>query len=150
MAKRKRPVEESSAAEATAGKPTRTPTEFEARLYKLCKCIPAGKVSTYGAMAAVLKTAPRAVGQALRRNPFAPTVPCHRVVAADLDIGGFSGGWGIADPKVQRKRQLLEGEGIQFNGSVVRCAEFVLGPEQLQRLMSQSEATPSARVPAED
>mmetsp|Transcript_7876 Transcript_7876/g.16102 ORF Transcript_7876/g.16102 Transcript_7876/m.16102 type:complete len:86 (+) Transcript_7876:104-361(+) len=45
----------------------------------------AEKVSTYGTLAKELGSSARAVGQALRRNPFAPGVPCHRVVAATLD-----------------------------------------------------------------
>jgi len=67
-------------------------TDFQFRVYDLCRQIPAGKVSTYKAMADVLGSHPRAVGQALRVNPFAPLpIPCHRVVAADGFIGGYSG-----------------------------------------------------------
>ncbi|GLI63231.1 hypothetical protein VaNZ11_006120 [Volvox africanus] len=138
MAKRKR--EPKNIDDPQSGKPIRPPTAFEERLYQLCKCIPAGKVSTYGAMASVLKSAPRAVGQALRRNPFAPLVPCHRVVAADLSIGGFSGAWGMAEPKVQRKKRLLEDEGIKFHGSAVRGNEFVIGTEELLNRFVQAVA----------
>lgn len=53
--------------------------------------VPAGKVTTYGELARALGSSSRAVGQALRRNPFAPEVPCHRIVRASLDIGGYSG-----------------------------------------------------------
>ena len=60
---------------------------------QVCSAIPKGKVSTYGALSLLLKSSPRAVGQALRRNPYAPQVPCHRVVAASLELGGFSGAW---------------------------------------------------------
>lgn len=98
-----------------AGKPDRPPTKFEQRLYDVCKCIPAGRVTTYGAMAAVLGSAPRACGQALRRNPFAPAVPCHRVIAASLELGGFSGSWGVGCANVVRKRRLLAEEGVQFD-----------------------------------
>ncbi len=72
---------------------SRPPTEFEQRLYAACKRIPCGKVATYGQLAQILNSAPRAVGQALRRNPYAPVVPCHRVIAASLELGGFSGSW---------------------------------------------------------
>ncbi|GIM13405.1 hypothetical protein Vretimale_16547 [Volvox reticuliferus] len=92
-------------------KPTRPPTAFEERLY-----------------------------QALRRNPFAPLVPCHRVVAANLSIGGFSGAWGMAEPMVQRKKRLLEDEGIKFDGSAVRGEEFVLGAEELLNRFEQAVA----------
>lgn len=53
--------------------------------------------------------------QALRRNPFAPEVPCHRVIAASLDLGGFSGQWGPTTPNVCRKRELLATEGVRFD-----------------------------------
>lgn len=77
----------------TISKPSRLPTPFEQRLYAACKAIPRGKVATYGQLAALLNSAPRAVGQALRRNPFAPIVPCHRVITSSLELGGFSGSW---------------------------------------------------------
>ncbi|PRW59512.1 RING-2 [Chlorella sorokiniana] len=98
-----------------AGKPNRPPTAFESRLYAVCKCIPAGRVATYGVMAEVLGSAPRACGQALRRNPYAPVVPCHRVIAASLELGGFSGGWGLGCDTVHKKRRLLEEEGVRFD-----------------------------------
>jgi methylated-DNA-[protein]-cysteine S-methyltransferase len=91
----------------------RKPTEFEQRVYDLLMSVPAGKVTSYGALAKQLGTAsPRAVGQALRRNPFAPEVPCHRVISGDLRIGGFSGQ--TAGPKMAKKRRLLESEGVAF------------------------------------
>lgn len=62
-------------------------------LLQLCKAIPAGKVTTYGDMAKALGSSPRAIGQAMRRNPFAPVVPCHRVIATNMQLGGFSGQW---------------------------------------------------------
>ncbi|KAL6768421.1 hypothetical protein ACKKBF_B39085 [Auxenochlorella protothecoides x Auxenochlorella symbiontica] len=115
-------------------KPNRPPTVFESRLYAVCKSIPEGKVSTYGAMAAVLKSAPRAVGQALRRNPYAPAVPCHRVIAASLELGGFSGQWGPQTPNVCKKRALLEKEGVLFDarGKLVDESQC-LGAEELGR-----------------
>ena len=53
--------------------------------------------------------------QALRRNPFAPAVPCHRVIAASLELGGFSGGWGMGCDTVHKKRRLLGEEGVPFD-----------------------------------
>ena len=61
-------------------------TEFQDKVYKICSKIPKGKVSTYGEIAKALgKTGPmsRAVGNALNKNPYAPIVPCHRVVKSD-------------------------------------------------------------------
>src|ERR1043165_78073 len=53
-----------------------------------------GYVSTYKLLAAALSSSPRAVGNALRVNPFAPLpIPCHRVIASNFFIGGFDGEW---------------------------------------------------------
>ena len=58
------------------------------------------------------------MGNALRNNPFAPFVPCHRVIASSLFIGGFFGEWG-KDHKTGRrynqKLELLGAEGVNFN-----------------------------------
>ncbi|MCJ1242949.1 methylated-DNA--protein-cysteine methyltransferase [Trapelia coarctata] len=77
--------------------------------------IPPGQFTTYGALAHFLASSPRAVGAALRKNPFAPAVPCHRVVAADGSIGGYMGEWGAGE-RVERKVALLRGEGVRFDG----------------------------------
>ncbi|CAL5230002.1 g13441 [Coccomyxa viridis] len=108
----------------------RLPTPYEDRLYQMCSAIPHGKVSTYGAMAKALQSSPRAVGQALRRNPFAPEVPCHRVVAANLELGGFDGDWGLHTAKVKSKRALLVEEGVQFSGTRIK-ASCVLDADEL-------------------
>ncbi|MCK5107770.1 MAG: MGMT family protein, partial [Nanoarchaeota archaeon] len=68
-------------------------TEFENRVYSLCKKIPRGKVSTYGEIAKALNSkCARAVGNALNKNPYAPKVPCHRVVKSNGKVGGFATG----------------------------------------------------------
>ncbi len=89
-------------------------TPFQKRVYDaLCK-IPAGKVATYGSLARRIGCgSAQAVGQALRRNPFAPEVPCHRVVAADGSPGGFDGA--RAGAKIRKKLTLLEREGVRFD-----------------------------------
>ena len=56
-------------------------SSYQERVYALLQQIPAGKVTSYAAMAKALKSSPRAVGGALRKNPFAPEVPCHRCIA---------------------------------------------------------------------
>lgn len=97
----------------------RPPTSFETRVYDALQLIPKGKVSTYGRLGKYLNCgSPRAIGQALKRNPFAPGTPCHRVVNADLKIGGFYG-QSEGEP-IRRKRRLLESEGVIFqeNGSI--------------------------------
>jgi methylated-DNA-[protein]-cysteine S-methyltransferase len=93
----------------------RAPTPFEQRVYGVISRIPAGRVSTYGLVAGAIGCgSARAVGQALRRNPFAPRVPCHRVIASDLTLGGFRGM--RAGVERRAKRDLLAGEGVRFDG----------------------------------
>ena len=71
--------------------PDRPPTEFEDKIYALILTIPRGKVATYKMVARAIGCGScQAVGQALKRNPFAPRVPCHRIIASDLSIGGFA------------------------------------------------------------
>jgi methylated-DNA-[protein]-cysteine S-methyltransferase len=65
-------------------------TAFQQRVWRALQRIPAGQVVSYGELARRLKSSPRAVGNACRRNPIPIIVPCHRVVAASGD-GGFMG-----------------------------------------------------------
>lgn len=88
-------------------------TPFQRRVYDACRGIPQGKVTTYKLLGeAIGCRSARAVGQALRRNPFAPEVPCHRVIASDLTLGGFAGR--RAGREIERKRRMLEEEGVPF------------------------------------
>lgn len=94
-------------------------TPFQKRVLSLLCQVPRGSVTTYGLMSKHLGSSPRAIGNAMRRNPFAPEVPCHRVVATGGALGGFKGQWpkdgeGIT---LDEKRVLLRGEGIKFDGS---------------------------------
>lgn len=92
-------------------------TDFQYKVYELLAQIPAGKVSSYAILANTLQTSPRAIGGALRNNPFAPEVPCHRVISATGHIGGYKGDWHNAPSGINRdkKRELLRGEGIDFD-----------------------------------
>lgn len=84
---------------------------FERRVYECVRAIAPGETLTYGEVAARLGEpgAARAVGQALGRNPFAPIVPCHRVLAADGRSGGFSARGGVAT-----KLRMLQIEGARI------------------------------------
>ncbi len=94
----------------------RKPTDFEGRVYQVLRGVPPGRVTTYGALARrVGAGSARAIGQALRRNPFAPEVPCHRVIRADLTPGGYSGA--TSGPELGRKLALLAGEGVRFDAA---------------------------------
>lgn len=97
-------------------------TPFADRVYAACKRIPKGKVSTYGEIARHLHNSPRAVGQALRKNPYAPTVPCHRVVAADGTIGGFQGR--TQGRSITKKIHLLTEEGVQIQNNTIDLDKY--------------------------
>ena len=86
---------------------------FHQRVYELTRRIPPGATMTYGEVAQRLGEpgAARAVGQALGANPFAPVVPCHRVLGAQTGTGGFSAHGGL-----QTKLKMLEIEGARFGG----------------------------------
>ena len=81
---------------------------FYQAVWKACAEIPKGQVRTYGWIAKRIgkPKAARAVGMALGKNPFAPTVPCHRVVGADGRLTGYSAAGGIS-----QKRRMLIAEG---------------------------------------
>ncbi len=82
------------------------------KVYNLLKKVPKGKVTTYKEIAHALGTkAYRAVGQALKRNPDSPRIPCHRVVFASGKIGGFMGKKN--GKAIKKKITLLEKEGIK-------------------------------------
>lgn len=76
------------------------------KLWALLQKIPRGKVTTYGELAKMVNTSPRAIGAMLHANPNMPTIPCHRVVMSDGRIGGYSKG-------VKKKVHLLQKEGVK-------------------------------------
>lgn len=86
-------------------------TQFQQSVWRYLRSIPAGEVRTYGEVAAELRSSPRAVGNACRRNPLPLIIPCHRVVSAS-GIGGFSGQ--TAGMQIDTKRQLLAHEGVEI------------------------------------
>jgi methylated-DNA-[protein]-cysteine S-methyltransferase len=89
-------------------------TPFQSKVYEALCEVPEGAVTTYGALAKRIGCgSAQAVGNALRNNPFAPRVPCHRVIAADLSLGGFQGK--RAGAAIARKKALLIAEGITFD-----------------------------------
>ena len=96
----------------------KTITNHQHQVYLVLLSIPKGKVTTYKEIAHKINcNSAQAIGQALRRNPFAPEVPCHRVVRTDLTLGGFSGSTG--NETVLRKMKLLQSEGVKFQDTKV-------------------------------
>jgi methylated-DNA-[protein]-cysteine S-methyltransferase len=82
-------------------------TVFQKSVWKAMRAIPYGKTATYGGIAMVLGSGPRAVGMACGANPLVIVTPCHRVLASGGAIGGYSGNEGLPT-----KRKLLALEGV--------------------------------------
>ena len=72
-------------------------TAFQLRVWEALSHIPYGKTCTYGELAKILHTAPRAVGAALNKNPLPIFLPCHRVIGADGSLTGFAAGLSIKE-----------------------------------------------------
>lgn len=95
-------------------KPKKLISQFYQQVYEATSLVPRGRVSTYASVARFLgkPKAARAVGNALHANPFAPKVPCHRIVKSDGQVGDFVDG-------TKRKIEILSQEGIKCSGGRV-------------------------------
>ena len=84
-------------------------TEFQLKVWAYLMKIPRGRVKTYSQVAKAIgkPLAVRAVANAIGKNPYAPKIPCHRVIRSDGSLGGYSGKGGV-----KTKRFLLQKEGI--------------------------------------
>ena len=82
-------------------------TKFQLKVWNYLKKIPRGKVKTYSEVAKSIgkPLAVRAVANAIGKNPYAPKIPCHRVIRSDGKLGGYSGKGGI-----KKKAELLKAE----------------------------------------
>ena len=91
-------------------------TSFRDKVYAVVKSIPKGKVATYGQVAKLAGNprAARAVGMFMRTNPYAPIIPCHRVVASNGGLTGYSGRGGV-----RGKKKMLLNEDVKFKGECV-------------------------------
>lgn len=99
---------------------------FYAKVYKVVKEIPKGKVATYKQIAKLAGNprASRAVGTAMKHNPDMKTIPCHRVVGSDGRMQGYSAGEGI-----KSKIDLLKKEGVIFASDKVNLANCRWTPQ---------------------
>ena len=86
-------------------------TQFQLKVWCYLKKIPRGSVKTYSQVAKGIgkPLAARAVANAIGKNPYAPKIPCHRVIRSDGSLGGYSGKGGV-----KTKRLLLKKEGISL------------------------------------
>ena len=92
---------------------------FNEHCYDILRKVPKGKVTTYGDIAHAIKTkAYRAVGSAMNKNPYAPKVPCHRVVQSNGNIGGFASG-------TKKKIQMLKKEGVEIKNNQIDLNKYL-------------------------
>ena len=86
-------------------------TKFQLKVWNYLKTIPKGTVKTYKQVAIAIKSpkSARAVANACGKNPYAPKIPCHRVIRSDGTLGGFSAPGGI-----KAKKKLLKKEGFSI------------------------------------
>ena len=84
-------------------------TKFQIKVWKYLIKIPRGQTRTYSDVAKAINKpkSVRAVANAIGKNPYAPKIPCHRVIRSDGSLGGYSGKGGL-----NTKRKLLKSEGI--------------------------------------
>ena len=91
---------------------------FNERCYNLLRKVPKGKVTTYKALSNAMKTkAYRAVGNAMNKNPYAPEVPCHRVINANGELGGYANG-------IKKKIKMLKSEGIEIINNKIDLEKY--------------------------
>ena len=86
-------------------------TKFQLKVWKYLKIIPKGTIKTYKQVAIAIKTpkSARAVANACGKNPYAPKIPCHRIIRSDGRLGGYSGKGGI-----KTKLRLLRSEKVDI------------------------------------
>ena len=86
-------------------------TKFQLKVWSYLKKIPRGSLKTYSQVAKAIgkPRAVRAVANAIGKNPYAPKIPCHRVIRSDGSLGGYSGKGGI-----KTKRFLLKKESVSL------------------------------------
>ncbi len=91
---------------------------FNDLCYNLLRKVPKGKVTTYKSIAQAMKTkAYRAVGNAMNKNPYAPEVPCHRVINSNGDLGGYASG-------LPKKIKILKAEGIEIKDNKISLKRY--------------------------
>lgn len=87
-------------------------SEHQRKVWQIMCQIPSGETLTYGEVAEQISSAPRAVGGACGKNPFPIIIPCHRIIAANHQLGGFNSGHIFFNLGI--KKWLLAHEGIRL------------------------------------
>jgi methylated-DNA-[protein]-cysteine S-methyltransferase len=91
---------------------------FYEKCYNVLRRVPKGKITTYKEIARALNSgAYRAVGTAMNKNPYAPIVPCHRIINSNGKLGGFSSG-------LKNKIKLLKSEGIEIKNNKIDLNKY--------------------------
>ena len=104
-------------------------SNYARKVIETVSLIPLGYVTSYGSVANAAGGSPRAVGRVMALNPFAPIVPCHRVVSSDFTLGGYGGGLDIKLDFLKReKRGFTAKREIPVDGKELQVfpVEFVL------------------------
>lgn len=113
-------------------------TSFSSDVYFVTSQIPKGYVSTYKLIAEAIgrPKSYRAVGQSLSVNPYAPKIPCHRVISSDGGIGGFFGTKSKTSDNVYKKIEILKSEGISFTekGKVKDFQSLLYKPRKMVKI----------------
>jgi O-6-methylguanine DNA methyltransferase len=101
---------------------------YTTKVLKAVLAIPVGYVSSYGSVAKAVGGGPRAVGNVMASNPFAPIIPCHRVVTSDFKLGGYGGGLAVKFEFLKREcKGYTQTKTILINGQMMQIfpAELV-------------------------
>jgi methylated-DNA-[protein]-cysteine S-methyltransferase len=104
-------------------------SKYFRKVIETVSLIPVGYVASYGSVARAVGGSPRAVGRVMASNPFAPIVPCHRVISSDFTLGGYGGGLDAKLAFLKReKRGYTDKQEIPINGKKLQMfpVEFVL------------------------
>jgi methylated-DNA-[protein]-cysteine S-methyltransferase len=97
-------------------------TAYAQKVLKTTMKIPIGFISTYSAVAEAAGGGPRAVGNIMAGNPFAPIVPCHRVVKSDFSLGGYGGGLRVKVALLRKEsRGFAEPRRVRVTSGFLRC-----------------------------
>jgi methylated-DNA-[protein]-cysteine S-methyltransferase len=102
---------------------------YTQKVLKAVSQIPVGYVASYGGVAAAVGGGARAVGNAMANNPFAPIVPCHRVVTSSLGLGGYGGGLQVKFEFLRREQKgYTEPKEVATSGNTLKVfpVEWVL------------------------